>query len=248
MNKFLFLLSFLTPVFTTAQTNILSTNPYAEQVLLGNYSPSPFVTYPPADPAEMAQALEAVISADSLKSYILKLATFKTRNSGSDTIDGAAGDDVAFGGKDNDLVVGRDGNDRLRGDRGNDSVTGDNGNDLLFGGKGLDLLFGGSGNDTISGDLAQDTLIGGSGNDLFFLRQNGAPTDVAFADSIADFEIGIDAIGLSGGLTAANLRLDAVDCNTVIRVADSGQVLAVVNSVKPEQILGSFVTANITLI
>ena len=83
---------------------------------------------------------------------------------------------------------------------------------------------------------------------MFVLRQNGAPADANFADLIADFQVGIDSIGLSGDLTFNNLRLDEVDCSTVIRVADSGQVLAVVNSVKPDQLLGSFVTANITLI
>jgi hypothetical protein len=83
---------------------------------------------------------------------------------------------------------------------------------------------------------------------LFLLGQNRAQTDVAFADLIADFQVGIDTIGLSGGLTAANLRLETVDRNTVIRVDDSGQILAVVNSVKPDQLLGSFVNANITLI
>ena len=147
-----------------------------------------------------------------------------------------------------DFVVGRDGNDRLRGDLNNDTVTGDNGDDLLFGGKGLDLLFGGAGNDTLSGDLDQDTLIGGFGSDLFLLRPNGAVTDVALADLITDFEIGVDTIGLTGGLTFANLRLEAVGCNTVIRVAASDEVLAVVNSVKPDRLFGSFVSANITLI
>ena len=91
-------------------------------------------------------------------------------------------------------------------------------------------------------------MIGGPGNDLFLLGLEGAPTDVAAADAIADFQVGVDSIGLSGGLTFDNLRLEAVGCNTAIRLTDSGQVLAVVNSVKPEQLLLSFVTANITLI
>ena len=136
----------------------------------------------------------------------------------------------------------------MRSSEHNDTVIGDNGDDLLFGGKGADLLFGAEGNDTLLGDLAQDTLIGGPGNDLFLLRQPGAPTDVAAADSIADFQVGIDSIGLSGGLTFANLRLEAVGCDTAIRVADSSQVLAVVNGVSPDRLLGSFVTANLTLI
>jgi Peptidase family M28 len=91
MNKFTFFLAFLAPLTCLAQTNIIATNPMAEQVLLGNYSPSTVAQAPPLDPAALGQALEAGISADSLKSYILKLASFKTRNSGSDTLSDVTG-------------------------------------------------------------------------------------------------------------------------------------------------------------
>ena len=154
-----------------------------------------------------------------------------------------------FGGSGNDSLTGNTNVNYLDGWAGDDFLSGLDGDDTLFGNDGKDTLNGGSGNDTLSGDLDQDTLIGGSGSDLFLLGQNGAQTDVAFADLITDFQVGIDTIGLSGGLTAANLRLEIVnDRNTVIRVADSGQILAVVNSVNPDQLLGSFVNANISLI
>jgi len=91
MHRFTLFLALLSPLLTTAQTNILSTNLVAEQVLLGNYTPSPSALAPPLDPAALGIALEAAISADSLKSYILKLASFKTRNSGSDTISDVTG-------------------------------------------------------------------------------------------------------------------------------------------------------------
>ncbi len=84
-------LCLLFPLFCAAQTNIISTNPAAEQVLLGNYNPTPFSVAPPLEPAALGQALETAISADSLKSYILKLASFRTRNSGSDTLSDVTG-------------------------------------------------------------------------------------------------------------------------------------------------------------
>lgn len=91
MRHLILCVALLAPLFVCGQTNILSTNPLAEQVLLGNYDPSPFTATPPSDPAELARQLEGSISADSLKSYILKLATFKTRNSGSDTLSNTTG-------------------------------------------------------------------------------------------------------------------------------------------------------------
>jgi hypothetical protein len=86
-----FLLALLAPIGAQAQTNILSTNPFAEQVLLGNYDPAPFAAVPPVNPAVLATQLESAISPDSLKAYILKLATFRNRNSGSDTLSNRTG-------------------------------------------------------------------------------------------------------------------------------------------------------------
>ena len=76
-----------------AQTNILSTTPLAEQILLGNYNPA---DYAPASattlmPIELAAQLQANISPDSLKAYIIRLSEFGTRNSGSDTLSAITG-------------------------------------------------------------------------------------------------------------------------------------------------------------
>lgn len=86
------LLFLLLPLVTSAQTNILTTNPVAEQILLGNYNPADYAAAATqTDPAVITAGLNASISADSLKAYILKMSTFKTRNSGSDTISPVAG-------------------------------------------------------------------------------------------------------------------------------------------------------------
>lgn len=77
----------------SAQTNILSTSPLAEQIMLGNYDPTDYApaTATPLLPTELAAALEANISPDSLKAYIIQLSEFRTRNSGSDTVSASEG-------------------------------------------------------------------------------------------------------------------------------------------------------------
>ena len=88
----LLLLFLLSPYFAFSQTNILTTNPVAEQVLLGNFNPADYAASAVVtDPAVIATGLNARISPDSLKAYIVKMGTFKTRNSGSDTLSPVSG-------------------------------------------------------------------------------------------------------------------------------------------------------------
>lgn len=83
----LFVLISLLCIKSYAQINILSTSSVAEQVMLGNYNPA---TYMPTivvnDHHQIVCELNDSISADTLKSYLEKLGTFHTRNSGSDTL------------------------------------------------------------------------------------------------------------------------------------------------------------------
>ena len=69
-----------------SQTNIISTNPIAEQIMLGNYNP---VTYSATTlinhPDSIVKGINANINPDSLKAYIFKLASFQNRNTGADT-------------------------------------------------------------------------------------------------------------------------------------------------------------------
>jgi hypothetical protein len=70
-----------------AQTNILSTNPVAEEVMLGNYDPADYMATNVINlPDDISQGILANVSLDSLKSYLVALNTFQTRNSGSDTV------------------------------------------------------------------------------------------------------------------------------------------------------------------
>lgn len=86
-------LFFLVPIFLFAQSNILSTNPLAEQILLGNYLPTDYLgtQVTPKDPAQLGADINARISPDSLKAYIIRLSQFGNRNSGSDTLSPTTG-------------------------------------------------------------------------------------------------------------------------------------------------------------
>jgi len=75
-----------------AQTNIICTNNTAEQVMLGNYVPSDFSSTVPIDQYDaIIQGIESEINADSLKAYIIKMASFSNRNTGADTISTTTG-------------------------------------------------------------------------------------------------------------------------------------------------------------
>lgn len=137
---------------------------------------------------------------------------------GDDTVAGGLGDDEIFGG---------DGDDILRGDRnsrrtqdgqagGDDIIFGGAGNDRIGGKTGNDTLYGDEGDDTIWGDDGDDLIFGGAGNDTLigdnFSQGTGADTFVLAAgegtDTILDFEVGTDFIGLAGGLTQAQLSFE----------------------------------------
>lgn len=130
-------------------------------------------------------------------------------NQGTDVLRGSAGNDSLFGGKDNDQIFGDEGNDVLNGNIGNDFIVGGIGDDLIRGGKDNDFLVGGEGNDTLSGDFGQDVLKGGGGSDLFVMRTDNAVSQPLSGDVILDFDRATDSIGLTGGLTEANLIFQA---------------------------------------
>ena len=113
---------------------------------------------------------------------------------GSDRLNGLAGDDSLLGGDGNDSLSGGENNDTLDGGDGDDILLGDNGNDLLMGDSGNDRLRGGHGNDTLNGGLGHDSLEGGTGHDVFVLRSGDG------TDTIADFELGGDRLGLANSL------------------------------------------------
>ena len=125
--------------------------------------------------------------------------------SGNDSLDGGASFDLLLGGDGNDTLLGGNGVDTLDGGNNNDSLDGGASNDQLLGGEGDDTLLGGAGADSLTGGIGNDILTGGISNDTFVLAAGEG------TDTITDFGNGNDVIGLSGGLTFADLSFTSND-------------------------------------
>ncbi|MDJ1171700.1 Ig-like domain-containing protein, partial [Roseofilum sp. BLCC_M154] len=175
----------------------------------------------------------------------------------ADWIHGGQQNDVLYGGKDNDTLNGDRNNDVLFGDLDNDSLLGNQnldilsggaGNDILFGGQDEDTLYGNQGDDTLSGDLGKDLLFGGEGIDLFVLRTGSAANDIPSADIVGDFQIGLDFIGLTGGLTFVDVTLEVLNNTTLIKITQTNQVLGIVNGVTPDQLIPALIPVDIGLV
>ncbi|MEL6489604.1 MAG: calcium-binding protein [Cyanobacteria bacterium J06634_6] len=162
---------------------------------------------------------------------------------GNDTVAGGLGDDLILGGDGddvlrgdrnarstqdgelggNDIIFGGDGNDRIGGKAGNDILSGDAGDDFIWGDDGDDIIMGVTGNDTLVGD----NFSNGSGSDLFVFGNSDG------TDTILDFEVGIDRIGLvEGELLFTDLTLTQDGANTLLGVTSSGETLAILNNVQ----------------
>lgn len=142
--------------------------------------------------------------------------------SGDDTITGSSVNDLIFGGRGEDELFGEGGNDSLYGNKDTDFLEGGFGDDILRGGKGADLLHGGDGNDTLIGDAGIGIYKGGLGSDVYVFRTElagitqdlggissvipGIPNSVELPNAIiTDFNSTEDIIGLTGGMTKADL-------------------------------------------
>ncbi len=78
--------------FLFSQTNIIFTNILTEQIIKGNYNPNNYISSTPINQHDaIISNIENNVNPDSLKSYILKLATFENRNTASDTISSITG-------------------------------------------------------------------------------------------------------------------------------------------------------------
>ncbi|NEZ57984.1 CHRD domain-containing protein [Adonisia turfae] len=143
---------------------------------------------------------------------------------GDDKLFGGQGDDTLKGGSGNDVVKGGMGNDHLSGNVGHDIIQGGIGNDILKGGEGNDVLLGSSGNDVLDGGAGDDQLSGGKGYDTFILMIGGG------IDTITDFAVDIDRIGLSSGLSFNQLTLSGND------IIAGNEVLATLKGVATEEL------------
>ncbi|MEG5140426.1 MULTISPECIES: calcium-binding protein [unclassified Microcoleus] len=202
-------------------------------------------------------------------------------NEGEDFISGGLGNDSLLGGKGKDFLTGEEGNDSLSGGQDADFLIGGAGNNILLGGRGNDLLISLSGNDTLVGGLGHDILgslddnnsikIGGS--NLYVIQAEPGVTDVNNADLIIGFRVGVDRIGLAGGLNPTDVDLQYVtnvtvlfgfdapesfklfappgsldtqpiqSQGTLIKARNSGDIVGFVSNVRVADIQGSIISA-----
>ena len=83
MKKIFYLIAFLASNLALAQSNIVVTNTTADAVMAGNYNTASYSSGINALPADIAADLNQSISADSLRTYVRKLASFTNRNTSS---------------------------------------------------------------------------------------------------------------------------------------------------------------------
>lgn len=150
---------------------------------------------------------------------------------GDDSLTGGNGNDNLYGNEGQNILMGKGGNDQLFGGNQSDIAFGGEGDDTLYSNEGRDVLSGGAGNDTLfaggdddvlMGATGDDILHGNHGNDLFVFGHGDG------TDTIVDFQIGIDKIGLiEGELIYANLSIHQEGLDTVLGVSSSSDPLAV---------------------
>ena len=126
-----------------------------------------------------------------------------------ENLTGSAFADILAGDRRDNVLDGRAGDDTLYGGPGG-------GDDLILGGSGDDTIYGGKGADTLEGGSGSDRLIGGPGADTFvFAPGHGA-------DTIVDFDTGVDSIDLSAFSLDENFQFDFItqDNGVVLDLAD----------------------------
>ncbi|MBD2005175.1 MULTISPECIES: DUF4347 domain-containing protein [Cyanophyceae] len=147
-----------------------------------------------------------------------------TGGMGSDRIYGNAGSDALYG--DMSSMVGTvGGDDLIWGGSGSDRIYGGYGHDSLYGGVANDLLWGDAGRDRLSGGLGSDSLTGGAGRDTFVLAKGEG------VDTITDFQMGRDFIGLAGGLSLGQVSITQRSSQAVITNNSDGEILAAINNI-----------------
>jgi hypothetical protein len=105
-----------------------------------------------------------------------------------------------------------------------DILTGDSGSSCD------DALFGGKGDYLLNGGLRMHTLTGGMGVDKFLVSPNSG------TDTITNFEVGKDLLVLGNGLTFSQLAIVQDSGATLIRLAQTGQILASLTGVSANSI------------
>lgn len=96
-----------------------------------------------------------------------------------------------------------------------------------------DKIYGGTGNDVLYGKMGNDTLVGNGGVDIFVLES------AMDADTISDFQDGVDRFGLSASLDFSDLSITNNVGSTATLITDTtnnNQLLVTVNGVNASAI------------
>lgn len=92
MKYLYYILLFLLSSQLNSQTNLVITNPLAEEILRGNFTPDDYLPpFPVTNPSFIAANIDANIRPDSLKSYLEVMRSFRTRHTSSDTTSATEG-------------------------------------------------------------------------------------------------------------------------------------------------------------
>jgi hypothetical protein len=155
---------------------------------------------------------------------------------GNNRVDLGSGDDL-IDIADADRIFGSTGDDTLDAtDAKNYRASGGAGNDTFFLGTNGRAL-GGDGNDKFFASIGGGNLLaGGAGVDQFWIADGDIP---AVANTVLDFQIGTDVIGIQGiGANATNIVLAQVGADTSISFG--GQTLAMLKGIQ----VGSLTPSN----
>lgn len=171
---------------------------------------------------------------------------------GENTITSGSSNDLIYGGSLADIIYAGAGNNRIFASEGKNIVVTQDGNDTIYTGSGRDFISTGGGDDVIyasEGDnwinagTGNNTIYSGSGRDLFILNAG------AGFDTIKNFEIGKDKLGLVEGLQPDQLAISQVNSGstffTQISIAGSGDILARLDWTQANQLTGNSFTTNL---
>ncbi|BDI20482.1 hypothetical protein ANSO36C_62840 (plasmid) [Nostoc cf. commune SO-36] len=156
---------------------------------------------------------------------------FGTKN--SDRLVGTNADEKIYARSGNDSVIGGLGNDQIFGGDGNDRLWGDGGDDVIRGGLGSDRIWGGGGDDILRGGLGSDRISGNKGRDTFVVAAGEG------TDTIIDFHLGKDLLGLADGLKFGELSIYSRGNRTLIGFED--QTLAILDGVRHDLTSADFI-------
>jgi Ca2+-binding RTX toxin-like protein len=166
-----------------------------------------------------------------------------TAGSGNDTIYGGAATDVIYAGAGNNTVFAYEGQNTIFTEDGNDTIYSGAGRDFISSGGGNDTIFAGDGDNWIAAGTGNNVVYSGSGQNLFILKAGGG------FDTIKNFKVGKDKLGLTDGLQPDRLTISQVNSNgfsgTQISVAGSGDVLARIEWTQASQLTANSFTLNL---